>query len=97
MRELVCTPGPSNRQRFHIYVLELEGGRLYVGSTTKSVAERVREHRAGLGARSGRRRSGRYRRDLSPKTVCATRERAEEIEVRLARRLRAQGWEVEQG
>jgi predicted GIY-YIG superfamily endonuclease len=85
-----CEPGPSNRQRFKVYVLELRDGRLYVGSTALALSERLRQHR-------GERRVKRYRRDLSPPTMCATRERAEGIERRTAARLRARGWEVEQG
>lgn len=92
-----CEPGWENRQRFSVYVLELADGSLYVGSTTKSVSERVREHREGSRTHPGHRRHVvRYRADLSPRTVCATRERAEAIEERTARRLRAQGWEVAQ-
>lgn len=87
----------EGRQLFHVYVLETEPGRLYVGSTAEDVATRLMKSRLGAGARSGRRRSGKYRRDLSPRAICATRARAEALEVKTARRLRAQGWEVEQG
>lgn len=85
-------------QRFRIYVLEMPDGSLYVGSTAQSLAERLREHREGGGARSHKRRCyRRVRRDLAPATICATRERAEAIEHRTAERLRARGWEVRQG
>jgi predicted GIY-YIG superfamily endonuclease len=84
-----CGPTRENRQRFRVYVLELAGGVLYVGSTAKPLAERVNEHRR-------EKRVRRYRRDLSPPAVCMTRERAESIERRTAARLRARGFDVEQ-
>jgi predicted GIY-YIG superfamily endonuclease len=89
---LSCPHDRSGRQRFRIYVFEHSDGTLYVGSTAKSVAERLREHRE---SRPGR--GWKYRRDLSPPTVCATRERAEGIEKRTAERLRRRGYDVEQG
>ena len=92
-----CSCDGKNRQLFHVYVVELASGSLYVGSTAEDVATRLMKSRLGAGARSGRRRSGKYRRDLSPKAVCATRARAEALEAKTARRLRARGWEVEQG
>lgn len=90
MSSLYCLEDSSGRHRFRIYVCQVGPDTLYVGSTAKSVAERVSEHR-------GDGRAWRYRRDLSPPTVCATRERAESIERRTAERLRRRGWEVEQG
>ena len=93
-RMRVCPP----EMRFHVYVLELGDGSLYVGTTAKSVRERMQEHVMGTGKRSGRSRDVRkYRADLSPRTVCATRERAEGIERRLAASLRRRGYEVSQG
>lgn len=92
------TRAEPGRQRFRIYVLELEDGSLYVGCTAQSLSERLHEHRTGTGRRSGRKHAfRRYRRDLSPSAVCATRERAEGIERKLAQRLRARGWDVTQG
>ena len=79
------------RRPFRVYVLELPDGRLYVGSTAKSLTERIAEHRMRYGSRV------KHMRALSPGTVCATRERAEAIERRTAQRLRRAGWEVEQG
>lgn len=79
-------------------MLELDDGRLYVGCTAGSVAERIQEHRCGTGARSSKRRKVmRYRRDLSPGAICATRQRAEALEVRVAERLRRRGFDVVQG
>jgi len=93
-----CPSDARGLQRFRIYVLELEDGELYVGVTAKPLAERLREHREGTGARSSRRHPYcRLRRDLSPPTMCATRERAEAIEERTASRLRRLGWRVSQG
>lgn len=80
--------GPANRQRFSVYVLELGPGRYYVGSTAKSVTERVREHRRGGRKIRHRRTMGKW---------CVTRARAEQIERRTARRLRARGYRVRQG
>lgn len=92
-----CPSDARGLQRFRVYVLELKDGSLYVGVTAKSIAERLKEHRDGTGARSSRRHAYcRYRKDLSPPTICATRERAEQIEERTAERLRRVGWEVEQ-
>jgi predicted GIY-YIG superfamily endonuclease len=78
------------RRPFRVYVLALPDGRLYVGSTAKPLAERIAEHRMRYGRVT-------HRRDLSPGTVCMTRDRAERVERRTAQRLRAKGWEVEQG
>ena len=39
----------------------------------------------------------RVRKDLAPRTICATRERAEAIEHKTAGMLRRLGWEVSQG
>jgi len=89
-----CPPDHAGRQRFRIYVCELRDGTLYVGSTAKSVSERIAEHRATDGPRW---RGVRYLRGLSPATVCATRERAEGLERRTAERLRRRGRDVEQG
>lgn len=91
-----CPSDARGLQRFRVYVIELEDGSLYVGVTAKSVAERLREHREGTGARSSRRHLGRYRKDLSPGAMCATRARAEQIEERTASRLRRLGWRVVQ-
>lgn len=85
-----ATTSEPGRKKFRIYVLELGPGQLYVGSTAKALAERLREHRS-------ERWSGRYRRDLSPGTLCATRERAEQVERKTAERLRRRGWDVVQG
>lgn len=93
-----CPSDSRGLQRFKVYVLELDDESLYVGVTAKSLSERLREHRLGTGARSTRsHRFRRVRRDLSPATVYATRERAEAIEQRTAERLRRLGWEVRQG
>lgn len=89
-----CDPSAPERQLFRIYVVELRDGALYVGSTAKSVSERVAEHRALDGPRW---RGAVYKRGLSPGAVCATRDRAEKIERRTAERLRARGYDVEQG
>lgn len=92
-----CPRDARGLQRFRVYVLELPDGSLYVGVTAKPVQERVREHRMGTGARSGRARDVvRLRRDLSPPAMCATRERAVQIEQRTAERLRRLGWKVSQ-
>lgn len=93
-----CPSGSHGRQRFRVYVFETDGGQLYVGLTAQPVSERLREHRTGGGARSGRKhRVCKRRRDLEPAAVCATRERAEKVEERVARRLRARGYDVVQG
>jgi predicted GIY-YIG superfamily endonuclease len=94
---VACPPGSHGRQLFRVYVLELSDGSLYVGSTAQTLEERLREHREGGGRRSGRVLAyRRLRRDLCPQAMCATRERAERIEERLAARLRARGFEVRQ-
>lgn len=87
-----CRPTSSEpgRKKFRIYVLELDPETLYVGSTAKALSERLREHR-------NERWRGKYRRDLSPGTLCATRERAEQVERKTAERLRRRGWDVVQG
>lgn len=99
------------RERFHLYVLELpdgakvhcEGGCgtkevLYVGSTGKTVAERFAEHRAGGASHiTTRFPPVRLREDLSRGKHAHSREKIEELEVKLARSLRAKGYSVCQG
>lgn len=93
-----CPHDAEGRQRFRVYVFETAPGVLYVGLTALPVARRLRQHERGTGQRSTRRHHVRRRmRKLEPKTVCATRERAEGLERRTAARLRARGWEVHSG
>lgn len=96
---LSCPAGSHGRQVFRVYVLQFcDSDELYVGVTAKTVPERMREHQGGGGKRSGRaHRVCRWRRDLGPPAVCATRARAEAIEQRTAERLRRLGWTVRQG
>jgi hypothetical protein len=67
-----------------IYVLELQGGKYYVGKTTRTVQERFEEHRAGKGSAWTRShkpirvveqfvRSGDYDEDNTTKTYMRTR------------------------
>lgn len=75
----------------HVYAIELPDGTIYVGSTCKTIAQRVAEHRENHGR-------VRLRRDLCPPGRHAlTREGAERIERELAERLRRMGHEVRQG
>lgn len=75
-------------RRISVYVLRLPDGSLYVGSTAKTVRERLAEHRAQRGA--GCRLFGAV-------SWCGSRAAAEKLEARAARRLRARGYRVTQG
>lgn len=77
--------------RCYVYVIEIPSrGILYVGSTCKTVKERVAEHRAKFG-------DARARHDLFSKSPFKTRQQAEEFEAALAKTLRLLGHKVRQG
>jgi hypothetical protein len=78
--------------QFRVYVLELDDGSLYVGSTGHDIKARVAQHRAktNLSARlfrTGKRLIRRIRWDLCPAQVYVTRLPVEAAERICARRL----------
>lgn len=81
----------ARTERCNVYVMQFPSGQLYVGSTCKTVKQRAAEHRK-------RRPGARLRRELFRNGQHAmSREAAEKIEKRLARKLRQRGYKVRQG
>lgn len=72
--------------KFTVYVLKLTDGSYYVGSTSKTVAERVQEHQI---KRPGSRL-------IDSVKWCTTREAAERIERKVAAALKRSGKTVKQ-
>ncbi len=72
---------------------------LYVGSTAKTIAERYEEHTSGgrTQSRAVRKHGAKQLRpDLAQGKYAYSRDKAEEIEARLADTLRSQGYRVSQ-
>jgi predicted GIY-YIG superfamily endonuclease len=81
---------------YYVYVIELDGGGLYVGQSALFPAERFAQHLNGYKAAAVVRSRGvRLRPDLFERwNPIPTRAEAEAMEARLAERLRAQGHTV---
>jgi hypothetical protein len=104
----------NNTSEWHVYVIDLKqdhlevkprSGHVYVGSTSKTVDERVRQHEQGAETSKGHRLSSRYvfrhfgglNKSLSPKEKYFTSRAAEEKEERLAEELCRKGYLVRAG
>ena len=82
-----------------------KSGHVYVGSTSKTVEERVQQHEKGAETSKGHRLSSRYvfehfgglNKSLSPKEKYFTSRAAEEKEERLAEELCRKGYLVRAG
>ena len=104
----------NSNSEWHVYVIDLKqdhlevkpkSGHVYVGSTSKTVDERVRQHNEGVESSKGHRLSSRYvfqhfgglNKSLSPKDKYFTSKAAEEKEERLAEELCQKGYLVRAG
>ena len=104
----------NSKSEWHVYVIDLnqdhlevkpKSGHVYVGSTSKSVSERVLQHEKGAETSKGHRLSSRYvfqhfgglNKSLSPKETYFTSRAAEEKEERLAEELCRKGYLVRAG
>jgi hypothetical protein len=104
----------NNQDEWHVYVIDLmqdhlevkpKSGHVYVGSTSKAVEERVKQHKTGTETSRGHRLSSRYvfqhfaglNKSLSPKEKYFTSKAAEEKEERLAEELCRKGYLVRAG
>ena len=104
----------NSRSEWHVYVIDLKqdhldvkpkSGHVYVGSTSKTVNERVQQHKNGTESTKGHRLSSRYvfqhfnglNKSLSPKGKYFTSKAAEEKEERLAEELCRKGYLVRAG
>ena len=104
----------NSRSEWHVYVIDLKQdhlevkpkyGHVYVGSTSKTVDERVQQHKNGTESTKGHRLSSRYvfqhfnglNKSLSPKGKYFTSKAAEEKEERLAEELCRKGYLVRAG
>ena len=104
----------NNNNVWHVYVINLKQdhleeksifGHVYVGSTSKTVDERIGEHRDGAKSRKGHRLNSSYvtkhfhelNKSLSPLEKYFTSESAEEEEERLAEELCRNGYLVRAG
>ena len=104
----------NNKSEWHVYVIDLKqdhlvikpkSGHVYVGSTSKTVKERVQQHEKGAETSKGHRLSSRYvfqhfgglNKSLSPKERYFTSKAAEEKEERLAEELCRKGYLVRAG
>ena len=104
----------NNKNEWHVYVIDLKqdhlktkpkSGYVYVGSTSKTVKERVKEHQKGAKSSKGHRLNSQYVTDhfddlnksLSPSEKFFTSKSAEEKEERLAEELCRKGYLVRAG
>jgi Uri superfamily endonuclease len=104
----------SNKSEWHVYVIDLKqdhlktkpkSGHIYVGSTSKTIKERVREHEKGATTSKGHRINSKYvteyfagqNKSLSPSEKFFTSKSAEEKEERLAEELCRKGYLVRSG
>lgn len=104
----------NNKNEWHVYVIDLKqdhlktkpkSGHVYVGSTSKTVHERVKEHQKGAKSSKGHRLNSQYVTDhfddlnksLSPTEKFFTSKSAEEKEERLAEELCRKGYLVRAG
>jgi Uri superfamily endonuclease len=104
----------NNKSEWHVYVIDLKqdhlktkpkSGHVYVGSTSKTVNERVRQHQNGAKTSKGHRLNSKYvteyfdglNKSLSPTEKFFTSKSAEEKEERLAEELCRKGYLVRAG
>ena len=104
----------NNRNEWRVYVIDLKqehlnvkpkSGHVYVGSTSKTVSERVLQHKNGAETSKGHRLNSRYvtqhfgglNKTLSPKEKFYTTKSAEAKEERLAEELCRKGYLVRAG
>ena len=104
----------NNKSEWNVYVIDLKqdhlktkpkSGHVYVGSTSKTVSERIKEHQKGAKTSKGHRLNSQYVTDhfddmntsLSPKEKFFTSKSAEEKEERLAEELCRRGYLVRAG
>ena len=104
----------NNKSEWHVYVIDLKqdhlrfkskSGHVYVGSTSKTVNERVRQHQNGAKTSKGHRLNSKYvtehfdglNKSLSPTEKFFTSKSAEENEERLAEELCRKGYLVRAG
>ena len=104
----------NNKSEWHVYVIDLKqdhlkvqpkSGHVYVGSTSKTIYERVKEHQKGAKTSKGHRLNSQYVTDhfdgmnksLSPNEKFFTSKSAEEKEERLAEELCRKGYLVRAG
>ena len=104
----------NNKSEWHVYVIDLKqdhlkvkpkSGHVYVGSTSKTVNERVLQHKNGAETSKGHRLNSQYVTDhfdgmnksLSPSEKFFTSKSAEEKEERLAEELCRKGYLVRAG
>jgi len=104
----------NNQREWHVYVIDLEldhldvkpkSGHVYVGSTSKTVSERVLQHKNGAKTSKGHRLDSQYvtkhfknwNKSLSPEEKFYTSKSAEEKEERLAEELCRRGYLVRAG
>ncbi len=104
----------NNKSEWHVYVIDLKqdhlktkpkSGHVYVGSTSKTVNERVKEHEKGAKTSKGHRLNSKYvtehfdglNESLSPKNLYFSSKSAEEKEERLAEELCRKGYLVRAG
>lgn len=93
----------GNDRRYRVYVLRLKNGDLYVGSTGRSINQRLAQHRDPGHKKPARpvRAHGvdRLETDLCLRETFATRDEAERVERQLANKLRKErpGVRVHQG
>ena len=104
----------NNQSEWHVYVIDLKqehlnvkpkSGHVYVGSTSKTVSERIKEHQKGAKTSKGHRLNSKYvtshfddmNTSLSPKEKFFTSQSAEEKEERLAEELCRKGYLVRAG
>jgi Uri superfamily endonuclease len=104
----------NQKSEWHVYVIDLKqdhlktkpkSGHVYVGSTSKTVSERVKEHQKGAKTSKGHRLNSQYVTDhfddvnksLSPNEKFYTSKSAEEKEERLAEELCRKGYLVRAG
>jgi predicted GIY-YIG superfamily endonuclease len=104
----------NNKSEWHVYVIDLKqdhlktkpkSGHVYVGSTSKTVNERVKEHQKGAKTSKGHQLNSKYVTDhfgginksLSPKNLYFSSKSAEEKEEHLAEELCRKGYLVRAG
>ena len=104
----------NNKSEWHVYVIDLKqdhlktkpkSGHVYVGSTSKTVNERVRQHQNGAKTSKGHRLNSKYvteyfdglNKSLSPTENFLTSKSVEEEEERLAEELCRKGYLVRAG
>jgi len=104
----------NNMSEWHVYVIDLKqdhlktkpkSGHVYVGSTSKTVSERLKEHQKGAKTSKGHRLNSQYvteyfdgpNKSLSPTETFFTSKYAEEKEERLAEELCRKGYSVRAG